>query len=76
MIEPRQYEYIAIERISSSKSGKTHLYHVTNRRFGTTLGHIRWFARWRQYVYEPSSHTVYSAGCMRDIIDFIEERRR
>lgn len=33
------------------------------------LGVIRWFARWRQYVFQPASDTVFNPVCMREIAD-------
>lgn len=71
----RTFEYIVIDPIARSASGKTAVYEVTNRRSGDILGHIRWFGRWRQYVFHPVAQTVYSKGCLRDIADFIQDAR-
>lgn len=35
------------------------------------LGCVAWFGRWRQYTFQPSTDTVYSAGCLREIMDFV-----
>jgi hypothetical protein len=70
------YEHISVSWAGSSTSGRTQVYTVTANRGGEQLGVIRWFGRWHQYVFEPSGHTVYSAGCLRDLADFLDQARR
>jgi hypothetical protein len=43
---------------------KTKLLKVSNRRTGATLGFIRWFREWRQYVFCPEPTTVFNPECM------------
>ena len=52
---------------------KTNVYAVTNNKSGYILGIIKWFGSWRQYCFFPTEETVYSNGCMKDIIDFINK---
>lgn len=66
------YEYISVSWAGSSPSGKTQHYAITNNRSGEVIGVIKWFGRWRQYVFFPGLDTVYSRGCLRDIADFLE----
>lgn len=73
--EMHGYEFISISWAGSSPSGKTQRYVVTNNRSGGTIGVIKWFGRWRQYVFFPSPETIYSRGCLRDIADFMESLR-
>ncbi len=70
-----EYEYIEIIHTGSSPSGKTHRWAVKNLSTGEALGAIQWFSRWRQYVFLPCCGSVYSAGCLRDITEFIEEAK-
>jgi hypothetical protein len=35
------------------------------------LGVVAWYTNWRQYCFEPSEWTVFSAGCFLDLADFI-----
>lgn len=69
------YEFITIERLHPSPSGKTNVYRVVNNRSRLGLGEIRWMGAWRQYVFYPGVHTVYSAGCLRDLADFLSTVR-
>ena len=53
---------------------KTNVYAVCEKGdIRSELGYIRWFARWRKYVFEPFQNTVYEETCMREISQFIEE---
>ena len=69
--EVHGYEFIWISWAGSSATGKTQRYLVGNNRSGDTLGEVRWFGRWHQYTFFPKSDCVFSAGCLRDIADFI-----
>lgn len=51
----------------------TKVYDVISIRSSAILGHIRWYAPWRQYCFMPSPGCVFNVGCMRDIIAFIGE---
>ena len=39
------------------------------------LGYVYYYEEWNQYVFEPATSytTVHSAGCLRDIADFLEQ---
>lgn len=55
---------------------KTNVYAI--RRDDTTgladlLGLIKWSGRWRQYVFEPEKDTMWSSGCMKGIVEFLEK---
>lgn len=67
----RVYEYIVLRYVGDSASGKTQVWRVETR-YGDLLGIVRWFGRWRQYTFWPSNETLYSAGCLHDVADFIE----
>jgi hypothetical protein len=52
---------------------KTKLFSVMSKSSGEVLGRIGWYPQWRQYVFNPCSETIYSAGCLKDIKDFIDK---
>ncbi len=66
------YQYITVEEYGRSASGKTGRYEVRNKRSGDLLALIHWYGAWRQYVFMPQLETIYSVGCLLDIIDFIK----
>jgi len=51
---------------------KTAVYAVRNIKSHYILGYIQWHCTWRQYCFYPDSNCVFSAGCLKDIIDFME----
>ena len=72
-----KYQYIRMEELK--KKPKTSVYGVFSNSSGDYLGSIEWWNGWRQYCFLPKDETVFSTGCMLDIIDFInrlkEERK-
>lgn len=70
-----EYEYITISKISDSKSGKTGIWSVINKKHGDLLGIVSWFGSWRQYTFRPQPDTIFSAGCLDDIESFIKGLR-
>lgn len=56
----------------------TNIYEVLPKGAGLQLrlGVIKWFGRWRKYVFEPYAETVYEETCLREISQFIEEETK
>ncbi len=54
---------------------KTRKWHIYSRG-PNRLGVIEWWGAWRQYVFVPDENTIFSAGCMRDLIEFMSAIRR
>ena len=48
---------------------------VSSRSSGDFLGMIEWYAPWRQYCFSPDEGTVFSRGCMAEIMKFIEDHK-
>lgn len=65
------YRYLRFVEVPSS--GKTKKWSCQNINSGVELGVVRWCGPWRQFCYFPSVQAVYSAGCLRDIGDFLKE---
>lgn len=57
----------------ASAGKKTQVWRVHAIRNLAILGTIKWFGRWRQYVFHPEGDTIFNAGCLRDIADRTEE---
>ena len=59
---------------------KTVVMHVVSNMDGQILGEISWFGRWRQYTFDPESHTTFNNGCLQDVADVLtslnEEHRQ
>ena len=52
---------------------KTSIYAVRNIKSQSIIGWVKWYPNWRQYCFFPELETIYSDGCLKDIIDFIRE---
>jgi hypothetical protein len=63
-------KYLRFVEIPSG--GITRIWQVENVTHGSYLGCIRWYGGWRQYVFLPIEENTFSAGCLREIADFIE----
>ena len=45
---------------------------VTAKKDGFTLGEVKWFARWRKYVFCPAPDCLFEEVCLGDIADFLK----
>lgn len=52
---------------------KTVVVGVYSKRDRNLLGTVKWYPSWRQYTFFPESYTLWSAGCLEDIINYIRE---
>lgn len=74
-----QYEYIQFVRLPSP--GKTSVWSCINTRDkedtsspdSTEIGTVKWYGSWRRYCFFAAPNTIFSAGCNRDIADFIDQ---
>lgn len=60
-------KYIRFNEVNNPGK-KTRIFEVINLSGDYILGFIHWYTAWRQYIFEPLENTVYSVGCLEDII--------
>jgi hypothetical protein len=48
---------------------KTSVYAIRNVKSQTIIGWLKWHPSWRQYCFFPEQNTVFSYGCLNDIIE-------
>lgn len=70
-IDVLKYEYVYFKKTGISKVKHTDIYTCYTNSDNTILAHVKWNAAWRQYCFYIYMETVYSAGCLEDILDFI-----
>ena len=68
-----EFQYINMVKIAEKP--KTTVWEVQNKKGDYSLGIIKWNPGWRQYCYFPDDKLVFSAGCLKDICEFIIELR-
>ena len=64
-----RYQFVHFEKIGGMDT--KYIWSCRNNRSGDELGQVQWYNAWRQYCFEPSGPSVYSAGCLDDISHFI-----
>jgi len=55
---------------------KTNVYAVRNIKAQMIIGYIKWHCAWRQYCFFPLEGTIFSEGCLEDIIEFINSLKK
>lgn len=79
MNERYRSKYLVIDRDTKTEGrrvGTTCVWVVLSTGSGALLGQIRWFSRWRQYVFSPHVDAVFNPDCLREIADFVAEKTR
>lgn len=66
-----EYSYIEFELLGHKT--KTTIWSCKNKKSGDVIGLVEWYCNWRQYCFMPKGDTVFSRGCMLDVIEFINK---
>lgn len=64
------YQYIHFEQISETENTTVWSCRAENN---AELGRVGWYNAWRQYCFGPVGVTIYHAGCLIDIADFLKQ---
>lgn len=64
------YRYIHFMQLSERR------WSCHNTKSGTVLGEVMYYPHWRQLCFEPRVGATFSAGCLADIQDFIEQQKK
>jgi hypothetical protein len=46
---------------------------IHSKRGDDLLGWIQYYEPWKQFVLSPETGTIFSTGCLQDIITFIDQ---
>lgn len=65
------FEYIHFTQVECP-TRKTGVWNCLNTKSLDLLGQVKWYSGWRRYCFYPSPNTVYSSGCLNDIVNFID----
>lgn len=68
-----QYRFFNVKPLPLKAGRKTREYVVLNVSSGDELGWLRWYAAWRQFCFFAEGNTVWSAGCLKDLLDALEK---
>jgi hypothetical protein len=64
-----QYKFIHFEQAQFASE----TWQCVNNRKKSILGTIEYDYGWKQWVYCPNENTIYSSGCLTDVIDFLDQ---
>jgi hypothetical protein len=70
----KKYKYITIRREHNESFEGHPVYRVFNNKSGGQLAIISWYRPWKQYVFSSMEECVFNNSCLRDVLDFIENR--
>jgi hypothetical protein len=65
------YKFILIEREAADVHQRP-AYTVRNKQSLDALGEISYYPRWRQFIFAPVLATIFSSGCLNDLIHFLK----
>ena len=79
MVMPIQTEfgYIKFDQVPNP-GRKTDRWVCRNKTSGDIIGMVGWYPEWRRYAFWPERfrEPIFSAGCLIDIADFINQAMR
>lgn len=69
MNDTTKWVYFTLDLIPTKR--KTSMWHVVSTKGNIFLGSIKYFTKWRTYVFEPGIATLFNADCLSEIWAFI-----
>jgi len=70
MATKKDKKYIDVVLID--QKSKTAVLEVINIKSNQALGIIKWYPPWRQYCFFPNQTTIWSNGCLSEVIEIIK----
>ena len=64
-----KYKYIEFE-------DQGHYWLCRNHKYGGNIGMVEYNARWKKWEYVPGNNTAYTADCIADIAQFMNQLGR
>ena len=67
-----KYKYFSFEK-AYVKSNESPYWFCTSKSSNYPLGVVKWFPDWKQFCFFPEEETVFSTGCLNDVVDFVTQ---
>lgn len=67
----KKYKYISIKQVDEEMFLGKPVYRIFENSSGDQLGIISWYKPWKEYVFSSKDFCVFNNGCLKDILDFI-----
>lgn len=69
----QEYKWIRIDFEKKTKSGKTMIFYVRNKKYSDFLGWIKWNTGYRKYAFYPEENTYYEEDCLKNLSEFLDK---
>lgn len=60
-------KYMTFQQVGNSATE----WSVINNKSGFELGRVEWYSMWRQFIYTPTSCSIFNNTCLDDISQFL-----
>lgn len=70
----KKYKYITIRQEHNETFEGHPVYRIFNTKSDGQIGLLSWYKPWKQYVFSSIAACVFNNSCLRDVLDFIENR--
>jgi hypothetical protein len=68
----KKYKYITIKQINEELFEKRPVYRIFNNKSNEQIGILSFYKSWKEYVFSSKEECVFNSGCLRDVLDFID----
>lgn len=68
----KKYKYITIRQEDKEIFNEKPVYRIFNNKSGGQIGILSYYKIWKEYVFSSQPECVFNNGCLRDVLDFIE----
>lgn len=68
----QEYKYFRVVKMIQMGKRKTRDYELVTDA-GALLGRIEYYCHWRQHVLVPCHTSVWSAGCLENVVDCLKK---
>ena len=68
------YKYMVIKQSDNEIFAGKPVFRITNKKSGSEIGIIVYYKPWKEYVFRTTEDCIFNNTCMRDIIDFMENK--
>lgn len=71
-VEKKKYKFIVIECVNKEMFEKHPVYRIFTNRNRGQIGVLSFYKPWKEYVFSSKEGCVFNNGCLKDVLDFIE----
>ena len=68
----KKYKYITIKQVKEELFEQKPVYRIFNTKTKEQIGLISFYKPWKEYVFSSIESCVFNNGCLRDVLDFME----